>query len=446
MSKSFRTVLLFILLLLVSSSSLGQDSPKSPAAANVQASAAPGPEAAIAAAAEGLRAKLVEQRRDFHMHPELSNREERTSRVVAERLRKIGFTDIKTGIAQYGIVATLKGGKPGPVIAVRADMDALPVTEVNNVPYKSKNVGVKHACGHDAHTTIELGVAEVLFRMRDQIPGTIKFIFQPAEEGLPPGEVGGAKQMVIEGVLENPRPMAIFGLHVNARTDVGKIEAVSGPMMASSNKFILTIKGKQVHAAYPHEGVDPIVVAAEAITALQTIASRRINPLEPVVVTVGMINGGTRHNIIPNEVKLEGTYRTLSEDVNNRVPALMREILDGVTKSQAATYSLEFSNPNPLTYNDPKLVEETLPVMERVMGKENVIRGRPEMGAEDFSFYQQVIPGFYYRLGVRNESKGITAFQHTPDFDIDEESLVIGTKLMSNVLMDYLQRHAEAKQ
>src|SRR2546430_1333120 len=257
----------------------------------------------ISRAADALRDKLIEQRRDFHMHPELSNREERTSRVVAERLRAIGLTDIKTGVGKYGVTALLVGAKPGPVVAVRADMDSLPIQEVNDVPYKSQTPGVKHACGHDAHTTIELGVAEVLSKMREEIHGTIKFIFQPAEEGAPAGEEGGAALMIKEGALENPRPTAIFGLHVMPVVEVGQIAYNSGPAMASSDHFLITIHGKKVHGAYPHDGIDAVVVAAECVTALQTIRSRRIDTTEPLVITIGSIQGGNRFNIIADEVK-----------------------------------------------------------------------------------------------------------------------------------------------
>lgn len=438
-----RTCYFTLLLLVLTIPTFAQK--KSPSSSGAKATPAMERQKRVFTASETLRGKLIEQRRDFHKYPELSNREERTAKILAKRLSEIGFTDVKTGIAHHGVVATLVGGRPGAVIAVRADMDALPVTETNEVSYKSVNVGVKHACGHDAHMTIELGVAEVLWKMREQIPGTIKFIFQPAEEGVPLGETGGAKLMVEEKVLENPKAEAIFGLHVDARTEVGKMQYVPGPMMASSDRFGLVLRGKQTHAAYPQDGIDTIVVAAEVITAVQTIRSRRLNPVEPAVVTIGMINGGTRHNIITNEVKLEGTIRTLNEDVRKRIPVLMKEILEGVTKAHGATYELEFSNPNPVTYNDPKLAEATLPVLEQVMGKENILRNGPQMGAEDFSYFQQVVPGFFYWLGVGNAKKGVTATQHTPDFDIDEDSLVIGTNLMSNILLDYLERHAATK-
>ena len=396
----------------------------------------------IARAAEALRPKLIEMRRDFHRHPELSNREERTSRVVAERLRALGLDEVKTGVAKHGIVALLKGGKPGPVVAVRADMDALPIQETIDVPYKSQNPGVKHACGHDVHMTVELGVAEILSRMREQIPGTIKFIFQPAEEGPPAGEEGGAELMIKEGALENPRPQAIFGLHVLPTIEVGKIGTNSGPAMASADRFVVTLRGKKVHGAYPHRGVDTVVVAAECVTALQTIRSRRIDTLDPLVISVGSIHGGNRFNIIADEVKLEGTVRTLNEDVRRRVQQLMRDTLAGVTSAYGASFDMEYEEGAAVTYNDPQLVEETLPTMRRVLGESNVLAPRPQMGAEDFSYFARVIPGFYYFLGVGNEARGVTAMWHTPEFDVDEESLVVGAKVMAGVLLDYLQRHA----
>lgn len=399
----------------------------------------------VARAAEAMRGALVAQRRDFHMHPELSNREERTSRVVAERLRALGLTDVKTGVGKYGVTALLVGGKPGPVVAVRADMDALPINEVNDVPYKSQTPGVKHACGHDVHTTVELGVAEVLSKMKEDVRGTVKFIFQPAEEGPPAGEEGGAKLMVKEGAMENPRPQAIFGLHTLPSIEAGQLAYISGPAMASSDRFYITIRGKGSHGAQPQNGIDAIVVAAECITALQTIRSRRIDPQEPLVISVGTIHGGVRNNVIADEVKMEGTMRTLNEDVRQRAQALMKETLQNVTAAYGATFELRFDENAAVTYNEPALVEETLPTMRRVVGQGNVVNIKPFMPAEDFSYFQKVSPGFYYYLGVGNKAKGITAGWHTPDFDVDEESLVVGVKVMSNVLLDYLDRHANDK-
>jgi len=399
----------------------------------------------IARAAESLRQKLVAQRRDFHMHPELSNREERTARVVAEKLKALGLTDIKTGVARHGVTALLVGAKPGPVVAVRADMDALPIQETIDVPYKSQNPGVKHACGHDVHTTVGLGVAEVLAGMKNQISGTVKFIFQPAEEGPPAGEEGGAKLMVKEGAMENPKPSAIFGLHTLPSIEAGQIAYQSGPAMASSDKFYITIRGKSSHGAQPQNGIDAVVVAAECITALQHIRSRRIDPQEPLVISIGMINGGTRNNIIAAEVKMEGTMRTLNEDVRRQSQELMRETLRNVTAAYGATFDLKFDENAAVTFNEPALVNETLPTIRRVVGEGNVIAIRPFMPAEDFSYFQKVVPGFYYFLGVGNRAKGITAGWHTPEYDVDEESLVVGVKVMSNVLLDYLTRQSTAK-
>ncbi len=396
----------------------------------------------IAQAAESLRSQLIAQRRDFHMHPELSNREERTSRIVAERLRSLGLTDVKTGVGKYGVTALLKGAKPGATVAVRADMDALPIQEVNDVPYKSQVAGVKHACGHDAHTTVELGVAEVLSKMRGEISGTIKFIFQPAEEGPPAGEEGGARLMVKEGAMDNPRPQAIFGLHTLPSIEAGQIAYQSGPAMASSDRIYITIHGKSSHGAQPQTGIDAIVVAAECITALQTVRSRRIDPQEPLVISIGLIQGGRRNNIIADEVKMEGTMRTLNEDVRQRAQTLMKETLANITAAYGATFDLKFEENAAVTFNEPKLVEETLPTIRRIVGDQNTLSIKPFMPAEDFSYFQKVSPGFYYFLGVGNRARGITASWHTADFDIDEESLVVGVKVMSNVLLDYLDRHA----
>jgi amidohydrolase len=395
----------------------------------------------ISRAADALQSKLVEQRRDFHIHPELSNREERTARVVAEKLRAFGLDDVRTGVGKHGVVALLKGAKPGPVVAWRADMDALPVTAAIQVPYKSQNPGVHHACGHDAHMAIALGVAEVLSHMRDQIHGSVKFIFQPAEEGPPAGEEGGAELMIKEGALDNPRPGAIFGLHIWSLAPVGTVQYSSGPAMASADTFSITIRGKQVHAANPHLGVDSITVAAGCITALQTIRSRRIDPNEVMVLSIGSIHGGNRHNIIPGEVKLDGTLRTFSESVRENARTMMKQTLGGCTSTYGASYSIDFIGPNyPLTFNDPALTAESIPEMERVLGKANIVAAKPMTGSEDFSYFQKVIPGFFWFLGGGNEKLGITAAHHTPEFNLDEAALAPGVKLAANQLLDYLDR------
>jgi amidohydrolase len=402
-------------------------------------------DAQIAKAAEALRPKLIETRRDFHMHPELSNREERTARIVAERLRALGFDEVKTSVAKHGVVALLKGAKPGPVVAVRADMDALPINETIDVPYKSLVPGVKHACGHDAHTAVALGVAEVLSKMRDQIRGSVKFLFQPAEEGAPAGEKGGAKFMIEEGALDNPRPLAIFGLHTTSELDAGKIGYRAGPAQASADGFVITVRGKMAHAADPEKGVDSIVVAAECISALQAIKSRRISTFEPAIITIGTIHGGTRPNIITDEVKMEGTVRTFSEDTRNRIEQLMRETLAGVTAAYGARFDLEYDRGTMVVVNDTTLAEQSLPSFRRAVGETNVVEVPKRMGAEDFSYYQQVVPGFFFRLGSGNKAKGITAEAHTGEFDIDEDCLVVGVKAMAGVVLDFLEQHAGAK-
>jgi amidohydrolase len=394
----------------------------------------------VAQAAEAIREALIAQRRDFHMHPELSNREERTSRVIAERLRRLGLDEVRTGVSRYGVVALLKGARPGPVVALRADMDALPIEETLDVPYRSRNPGVKHACGHDVHMTVALGVAEVLSRLRGEFPGAVKFLFQPAEEGAPEGEESGAAQMIREGALENPRPSAIFAFHVDPMLEVGKIGYVAGPALASSDTFRIRVVGQRVHAAWPHQGIDPIVVAAECILALQTVRSRRLDPVEPMVLSVGSIRGGNRSNILADEVVLEGTLRTHNEAVRERAMALVREIVSGVAAAHGARAEVSWSPRSiPVTANDRELTLACLPSLKRTLGDANVVEARPVMGAEDFSFYQRQIPGVMFWLGVGNASRGIRAALHTPEFDVDEESITVGVKAMANLLLDYLE-------
>jgi amidohydrolase len=395
----------------------------------------------VATAAQQMHGSLVKQRRDFHMHPELSNREVRTSKVIAERLKALGFDDIRTGVSNTGIVALLKGGKPGPVVAIRADMDALPIEETMDVPYKSENKGVKHACGHDVHMTVALGTAELLSRMRNEIAGGVKFVFQPAEEGPPEGEDSGAVRMIREGALDNPRAQAIFALHTNPNLEAGTIGYAPAAVLASSDSVTVRVIGQKVHAAWPHQGIDPVFVASEIVMGLQSIRSRRIDPVEPIVLTFGSIHGGNRHNIIADEVRLEGTLRTHNEAVREKAISLVREIVNGVAGSHGAKAEVSWSpRSNPPTVNDTKLVEATLPVMRRTLGEAKVIHVAPVMGAEDFSYFQKEIPGFMYWLGVGNKAKGITAMLHTPDFDIDETSLTTGVKVMTNVILDYLDR------
>lgn len=403
------------------------------------AMADPARDAELARGAEALRSKLVESRRWFHMHPELSNREERTGREIAARLRAIGFTEVRTGVARHGVVAMLRGGKPGPVVAVRADIDALPVTETLDVPYKSRNEGVKHACGHDVHIAVQLGVAELLWKVRDRIPGSIKFIFQPAEEGPPVGEEGGAPLMIKEGALENPRPAAIFGLHNTSAIPAGTVGYAPGPMLASGDRFIVKIKGKKSHGAWPHQGIDTTVIASEAVLALQSIRSRRIDPLQPMVLTVGSMHGGNRFNIIAEEVVMEGTVRTLDEDVRGKIRGLMKEVLDGVAKAHGASAELNYMPLYSVTSNDVPLTERMVPSLRRVLGEKNVTLEKPVMGAEDFSEYQKTVPGMFYWLGTGNRERGLTAGLHTAEYDVDEDCLVTGVKAMTALLWDYLE-------
>jgi amidohydrolase len=390
---------------------------------------------------DAIQARLIETRREFARHPELSNREVWTGKFIAERLRQLGFEDIRTGVAGNGVVAVLKGGKPGPVVAWRADMDGLPIQDTRDTPYKSQNAGVKHACGHDAHMAIALGVAEVLGKLKADLPGTVKFIFQPAEEGAPEGEAGGAALMIKEGALENPKPQAIFGLHIWAQAPSGKIHYSVGSALASADAFQVAIKGKGVHAAIPHLGVDPIVIAAQCITSLQTIRSRRTDPFEPVVLTFGSIHGGNRDNIIPDAVTMLGTVRTLNEQTREQVRTMMRQTLTGCTAASGAQFELKWGPTEyPVTNNDSELTRGNLAGLQRVMGADNVVLSRPTMGAEDFSFYQKVIPGFFWFLGTANTARGITGAHHTPQFDVDEDVLALGVRAAAAQLTDYLHR------
>jgi amidohydrolase len=388
---------------------------------------------------DAIKDRVIETRRELARHPELSNREAWTGKFVADRLRQLGFGEIRTGVARHGVVAVLKGGKPGPVVAWRADMDGLPIQDIGDKPYKSQNNGVKHACGHDAHMAIALGVAEVLSKMKAQLPGSIKFIFQPAEESPPEGEEGGAALMIKEGVLENPKPQAIFGLHVWAQAPSGKIHYVPGAALASAEAFTVTIRGKRVHAATPHLGVDPIVIAAQCITSLQTIRSRRVDPFDPIVLTFGSIHGGNRNNIIPESVMMEGTLRTLDEQTRETVHTMMKQTLAGCTSGSGSDFEMKWSSMQyPVTFNDPELTRENLAGLQRAIGSSNVVLGRPTLGGEDFSFYQKVIPGFFWFLGIHNPSN--TGAHHTAEFDVDESVLTLGVRSAAMQLTDYLAR------
>jgi amidohydrolase len=411
-----------------------------PAGAGAQTVAVtPAQRAAIDRLAADLHAKVVETRRDIHRHPELGYRETRTAALVADRLRALGFEDVRSGVGKTGVTAYLKGGRPGKLVAVRADMDALPIPELIDVPYKSTVEGVKHACGHDAHVAIALGVAEVLSKMRAELRGTVLMLFQPAEEGDPDGGRTGALRMLDDGLFST-KPAAIFGLHVLPTIDAGTIGLNIGPAMASADRFTLTVIGQKTHGAYPHTGIDPVPIAAQIVMALQTIPSRQINATSPTVVSVGEIKGGNRFNIIADQVTLTGTVRTLSKDGPATVKARMTQIADGVTKAHGATFKLDYVEGASVTFNEPALARQTRVVLEAVAGPGKVIEAPPQMGAEDFSYYQQQVPGVFYFLGVRNEAKKITAMIHTEYFDLDEAALELGVRTMSAAVVDYLQR------
>jgi len=390
--------------------------------------------------AADLHPKVVETRRDIHRHPELGYRETRTAALIADRLRALGFDDVRTGVGKTGVVGILKGGRPGKVVAVRADMDALPIPELIDVPYKSTVDGVKHACGHDAHVAMGLGVAEVLSRLRAQVPGTVLMLFQPAEEGDPDGGRTGALRMLDDGLFANPKPNAIFGMHVLPTIDAGTIGLNIGPAMASADRFTLTVVGQKTHGAYPHTGIDPVPIAAQIVTALQTIPSRQINAQQPTVVSVGEIKGGNRYNIIADKVELTGTVRTLSKDGPATVRARMEAIAKGITSAYGATYTLSYVEGTTVTFNEPALARQTRGVLAAVAGDTKVIEPPPQMGAEDFSYYQKEIPGVFFFLGVRNEAKKITAMVHTEYFELDEDTLQLGVRAMSTAALDYLQR------
>ncbi|MCH7565211.1 MAG: amidohydrolase [Gemmatimonadetes bacterium] len=411
--------------------------------------AAAGQNTTIEALVKQLADEIIGYRHQIHENPELGNREFETAALVASHLESLGI-EIQTGAAHTGVVGILRGGRPGPVIAVRADMDALPVTEDTPFPFKSlvrteylgQNVGVMHACGHDIHTSVQMGVASILASMRDEIPGTIKFIFQPAEEGPPPGEEGGAELMVAEGVLANPRPVAVFGLHTFAEMAVGTVGYTSGPALAAVDHFRIDIKGKQAHGAAPHLSVDPVVMASQVIMALQTIRSRNLHPLQPSVITVGIVRGGTRFNIIPDEVYLEGTVRTYDPDVRDTIERRMAEILDGITRAGGGTFELDYERGTPATINNVALTEQMVPTLQRVFGEENVIELEPTMGGEDFAYFANEVPGFFFRLGM--VAPGTTSGgHHTPTFLADDASVTHGMRAMATVLIDFMEQWVE---
>ena len=391
--------------------------------------------------------KVLAWRRDIHQHPELSNRESRTAELVANHLRSLGM-EVRTGVAHTGVVGVLRGGKPGPVVALRADMDALPVTEEVDLPFASKvrttyngqDVGVMHACGHDTHTAMLMGVAEVLAGMRADLPGTVKFIFQPAEEGAPTGERGGAELMIEEGALDDPKPTAIFGLHV-LPFPAGEIRYRAGGIMASADGLRIVVRGRQTHGGQPWNGIDPIVVASQIVLGLQTITSRQVDlTAGAAVITVGAINGGIRSNIIPDSVVMLGTIRTFDTAVRNDIHQRVRRTAESIAQSAGATAQVVIDTSTAVTYNDPALMEQTLPALRAAAGAGHVTLGQPVTPAEDFSRYQQRIPGVFFFLGITppGSDPAKVAPNHSPRFFADEAALPVGVKALAHVAVAYL--------
>ena len=397
---------------------------------------------------KNIEPKLIEWRRYLHEHPELSNREFQTAEFIANHLSELGL-EVQTGIGKTGVVGILKGELPGKVIALRADIDALPVTERTDLTFKSTveteflgtKTGVMHACGHDAHTSMLMGVAEILSKHKEHIKGTIKFIFQPAEEGPPPGEEGGAKLMIKEGVLDQPKVDAIFGLHIATWEPTGTLAYKTKGLMAANERFEIKIKGKQTHGSTPWTGVDPILIATKLIDAFQTIISRESELTnEAAVISVGKINSGVRYNIIPETAELTGTIRTLDPKMKTHILKRMTELTEAIASAYGGEASIEFFNTSAITYNDPDLVQKMLPSLSKVVGESNVTLSKAITGAEDFSYFQEVIPGFYFFLGGQPTDKSKIFPHHTPDFIINEEALIIGTKTLIQLTLDYLNQ------
>lgn len=399
-------------------------------------------------ASSSIEDKIIKWRRHIHQYPELSNRETKTAAFVADHLRSLGL-EVTTGVAHTGVVALLKTGKPGPVIALRADMDALPVTERNDLPFASREktiyndveTGVMHACGHDAHVAILMGVADILVRYKKDLRGTIKFIFQPAEEGPPAGEEGGAELMVKEGVLENPKVDVIFGLHVQSIRKMGQIGYKPAGMMAASDWFSIRVKGRQSHGAAPWKGVDPIVVASQIVLGLQTIVSRQVDlTKEPAVISIGRIQGGIRENIIPETVELSGTIRTFDREMQKAIHEKIVLTATNIAESAGATAEVTFDGKTPVTYNDPVITEKLVGALNRAAGEGNVVRIPADTGAEDFAFYQLNVPGFFFFVGVcpPDVDPALAPSHHTPDFMMDEGGMLTGLRGLVNVTLEYM--------
>ena len=406
---------------------------------------------AVSTAADKIESKVIAWRHDIHEHPELGNHEVRTAALIAKHLQSLGI-EVKTGVAITGVVGILKGDKPGPVVALRADMDALPVEEKNNLPYCSKvktmyngkETSVMHACGHDAHVSILMGVAEILSGMKKELKGTVKFIFQPAEEGVLPGEEGGAALMIKEGVLENPKVDVIFGLHMDAQTEVGKINYRPGGIMAAVGTVKITVNGKPSHGAAPWSSIDPIVVAAQIINSLQTVVSRNVDVTEnAAVVTIASIHGGNRDNIIPEKVEMLGTVRTFTAADEKLIYSRIRQIAEKTAEAAGATADviLPYEHYYPVTFNNEKLMATMLPTLQKSAGKENVQLIPAITGAEDFSFFQEKVPGMYFFIGglPKGADAKTSGPHHTPSFILDDSSFKTGLKTLSNLVLDYME-------
>jgi amidohydrolase len=405
--------------------------------------------AKINAAADKIESKTITWRRDLHEHPELGNNEVRTAKIIADHLRSLGI-EVTEGVGKTGVVGVLKGGKPGPCIGLRADMDGLPVVERVDLPFASKvkstyngqPVGVMHACGHDTHVSILMGVAEILAGMKKDLAGTIKFVFQPAEEGPPEGEEGGAPLMIKDGVLENPHVDVMFGLHINSQTEVGKIKYRTGGIMAASDWFKIKVKGKQTHGSQPWAGIDPVVVSAQIINGLQTIVSRQTELTKnPAVISVSVINGGVRSNIIPEDVTMLGTIRTLDTGMQRIIHEKIALTASKIAEASGATAETSIDKKTLVTYNDPALTKKMVPSFIKAAGEENVIETEAVTGAEDFSFFAEKVPSIFFFIGGMEKGKDPKkAFpHHTPDFVLDESGMKTGVKAFCHLVFDYLQ-------
>lgn len=423
--------------------------PSAPAGESASVSAARHAPDDVARRVAAVESRVIAWRRDIHRHPELANREQRTAALVADALMSLGL-EVRTGVAVTGVVGVLRGGRPGPVVALRADMDALPVSEATGLPYASterttylgRDVGVMHACGHDAHVAILLGAATVLAGMRSDVPGTVVFLFQPAEEGTPPGEEGGADLMIAEGALSDPRPEAIFGLHVVPQQETGQIGWRSGGAMAGSDKLHVVVHGRQTHAAYPWLGIDPIAAAAHVVLALQAIPARRVDARIPSVVSIGTVEGGVRYNIIPDQVEMWGTIRTFDAEQRERVHAEVHRSARAAAEISGARAEVEILDGNPPTRNDPALVRRSLPSLARAVPPGGLVETLPRTGAEDFAYYAREIPGFYFWLGTRPPGLAMDAAapNHSPEFAPDEAAFALGVRAFVQLVLDQAAR------